>query len=131
MQYISFPGLGIEPFHIDKVAFTLFGKVTAHFVGVILPDIGVIYLDIIGRKALQCFGLSERGIHFKYSDRRGLIARVPVIAHAIHTEMSSCFHTLLPASCCAVPLKGINIAATSAGSFHDHQYPRFLRKHKA
>lgn len=26
MQYISFPGLGIGPFHIDKAAFTIFGK---------------------------------------------------------------------------------------------------------
>lgn len=26
MKYLSFPGLGIEPFHIDKVAFTLFGR---------------------------------------------------------------------------------------------------------
>lgn len=26
MEYISFPGLGIEPFHIDKVAFNLFGR---------------------------------------------------------------------------------------------------------
>ncbi|MGN1346310.1 MAG: prolipoprotein diacylglyceryl transferase [Eubacteriales bacterium] len=26
MYYISFPGLGIEPFHIDKVAFSLFGR---------------------------------------------------------------------------------------------------------
>lgn len=25
MYYISFPGLGIEPFHIDKIAFTVFG----------------------------------------------------------------------------------------------------------
>ncbi len=26
MSYISFPGLGIEPFHIDKVAFSIFGR---------------------------------------------------------------------------------------------------------
>lgn len=26
MEYISFPGLGIEPFHIDKVAFNVFGR---------------------------------------------------------------------------------------------------------
>lgn len=26
MQYIAFPGLGIKPFHIDKAAFTIFGK---------------------------------------------------------------------------------------------------------
>ncbi len=26
MYYLSFPGLGIEPFHIDKVAFSVFGR---------------------------------------------------------------------------------------------------------
>lgn len=26
VTYLSFPGLGIEPFHIDRVAFTIFGK---------------------------------------------------------------------------------------------------------
>lgn len=31
MGYISFPGLGIEPFHIDKVAFTLFGRNVAWY----------------------------------------------------------------------------------------------------
>ena len=31
MYYISFPGLGIEPFHIDKAAFTLFGRSVAWY----------------------------------------------------------------------------------------------------
>ena len=31
MSYISFPGLGIEPFHIDEVAFTLFGRSVAWY----------------------------------------------------------------------------------------------------
>lgn len=31
MGYISFPGLGIEPFHIDKTAFTLFGRGVAWY----------------------------------------------------------------------------------------------------
>lgn len=31
MYYISFPGLGIEPFHIDKVAFSLFGRDVAWY----------------------------------------------------------------------------------------------------
>ena len=31
MSYISFPGLGIEPFHIDEVAFTLFGRPVAWY----------------------------------------------------------------------------------------------------
>ncbi len=35
MQLISFPGLGIEPFHIDKIAFTLFGRDIAWY-GIII-----------------------------------------------------------------------------------------------
>ena len=31
MSYISFPGLGIEPFHIDEVAFTIFGRSVAWY----------------------------------------------------------------------------------------------------
>ena len=31
MSYISFPGLGIEPFHIDEVAFTIFGRPVAWY----------------------------------------------------------------------------------------------------
>lgn len=31
MSYISFPGLGIEPFHIDKTAFTLLGRPVAWY----------------------------------------------------------------------------------------------------
>ena len=31
MEYISFPGLGIEPFHIDKVAFSIFGRNVAWY----------------------------------------------------------------------------------------------------
>lgn len=31
MSYISFPGLGIEPFHIDKVAFSIFGHDVAWY----------------------------------------------------------------------------------------------------
>ena len=52
MQYISFPGLGIEPFHIDKVAFTLFGKDVAWYgilitIGMILC---VLYANYIATK---------------------------------------------------------------------------------
>lgn len=31
MYYLSFPGLGIEPFHIDKVAFSMFGRSVAWY----------------------------------------------------------------------------------------------------
>lgn len=35
MYYISFPGLGIEPFHIDRVAFSVFGRNVAWY-GIII-----------------------------------------------------------------------------------------------
>ena len=35
MKYISFPGLGIKPFHIDSTAFTLFGK-SVNWYGIII-----------------------------------------------------------------------------------------------
>ncbi len=35
MNYISFPGLGIEPFHMDKVAFSVFGRDVAWY-GIII-----------------------------------------------------------------------------------------------
>ncbi|MBE6569898.1 MAG: prolipoprotein diacylglyceryl transferase [Ruminococcaceae bacterium] len=52
MSYISFPGLGIEPFHIDKVAFSLFGRDVAWYgllitVGMVLA---VLYGNYIGVK---------------------------------------------------------------------------------
>ena len=31
MYYLSFPGLGIEPFHIDKVAFSVLGRDVAWY----------------------------------------------------------------------------------------------------
>ncbi len=52
MSYISFPGLGIEPFHIDKVAFSLFGRDVAWYgilitVGMVLA---VLYANYVGVK---------------------------------------------------------------------------------
>ncbi len=49
MSYISFPGLGIEPFHIDKVAFSIFGRDVAWYgllitCGMILAVLYAIYL---------------------------------------------------------------------------------------
>jgi phosphatidylglycerol:prolipoprotein diacylglycerol transferase len=35
MTYISFPGLGIEPFHLERVAFSLFG-LNVHWYGLII-----------------------------------------------------------------------------------------------
>ena len=40
MEYLSFPGLGIEPFHIDNIAFTIFGRPVAWYG--ILITIGMI-----------------------------------------------------------------------------------------
>ncbi len=31
MYYLSFPGLGIEPFHIDKTAFSVLGRDVAWY----------------------------------------------------------------------------------------------------
>ena len=37
MNYLSFPGLGIEPFHLDKIAFTVFGRGVAWY-GVLITS---------------------------------------------------------------------------------------------
>ncbi len=52
MSYISFPGLGIEPFHIDKAAFSLFGREVAWYgilitIGMVLA---VLYANYVGVK---------------------------------------------------------------------------------
>lgn len=52
MHYISFPGLGIEPFHIDKVAFSLLGRDVAWYgilitIGMVLA---VLYANYVGTK---------------------------------------------------------------------------------
>lgn len=49
MYYLSFPGLGIEPFHIDKVAFSVFGRDIAWYgilitCGMLLAVLCSIYL---------------------------------------------------------------------------------------
>ena len=51
MSYISFPGLGIEPFHIDKVAFSLFGRDVAWY-GILITCgmiLAVLYAIHLGR----------------------------------------------------------------------------------
>lgn len=52
MHYISFPGLGIEPFHIDKVAFSLFGRDVAWY-GILITlgmVLAVLYANYVGAK---------------------------------------------------------------------------------
>lgn len=52
MTYVSFPGLGIEPFHIDKVAFSLFGRDVAWY-GLLITGgmmLAVLYALWIARK---------------------------------------------------------------------------------
>ncbi len=52
MSYISFPGLGIEPFHIDKVAFSLFGRDVAWY-GILITlgmVLAVLYANYVGVK---------------------------------------------------------------------------------
>jgi len=46
MNYISFPGLGIEPFHIDKTAFTILGRDVAWY-GIIIT-LGMILAVMYG-----------------------------------------------------------------------------------
>lgn len=51
MSYISFPGLGIEPFHIDEVAFTFFGRPVAWY-GILITCgmiLAVLYAIHIGK----------------------------------------------------------------------------------
>ncbi len=52
MSYISFPGLGIEPFHIDKVAFSVFGRDVAWY-GILITlgmVLSVLYAYYVGAK---------------------------------------------------------------------------------
>ena len=52
MHYISFPGLGIEPFHIDKAAFSLFGRDVAWY-GILITlgmILAVLYANYVGVK---------------------------------------------------------------------------------
>lgn len=52
MEYISFPGLGIEPFHIDKAAFSIFGKDVMWY-GILITlgmVLAVLYANYVGMK---------------------------------------------------------------------------------
>lgn len=52
MTYISFPGLGVEPFHIDKVAFSVFGRDVAWY-GLLITCgmlLAVLYACWMGQK---------------------------------------------------------------------------------
>lgn len=52
MHYISFPGLGIEPFHIDKVAFSIFGRDVAWY-GILITlgmILAVLYASYVSAK---------------------------------------------------------------------------------
>lgn len=52
MTYVSFPGLGIEPFHIDKTAFSVFGRDVAWY-GLLITCgmmLAVLYALWIGQK---------------------------------------------------------------------------------
>lgn len=52
MYYLSFPGLGIEPFHIDKAAFTLFGRSVAWY-GILITCgmvLAVLFSIWVGKK---------------------------------------------------------------------------------
>ena len=56
MYYLSFPGLGIEPFHIDKIAFTVFGRPVAWYG--ILITIGMIIAVFTATRLAKKEGIS-------------------------------------------------------------------------
>ena len=60
MYYISFPGLGIEPFHIDKIAFTVFGHGIAWYG--ILITIGMLLAVALGLHLCKREGISSDDI---------------------------------------------------------------------
>jgi len=57
MYYISFPGLGIEPFHIDKTAFSLFGRNVAWY-GVLIT-LGMVLAVLFGLWVAKKEGVSS------------------------------------------------------------------------
>lgn len=58
MYYVSFPGLGIEPFHIDKVAFSVFGKDIAWY-GILITLGMIIAVSYAAFKLSKYEGLSS------------------------------------------------------------------------
>lgn len=60
-KYLSFPGLGIEPFHIDDVAFSVFG-LDIKWYGVIIT-VGMILAFFIARNRAKYEGILEDDIY--------------------------------------------------------------------
>ncbi len=60
MQYISFPGLGIEPFHIDKAAFSVFGHDIAWY-GIIIT-FGMVLAVLLAMRLCKYEGISTDDI---------------------------------------------------------------------
>ncbi len=60
MQYISFPGLGIEPFHIDKAAFSIFGHDIAWYG--ILITCGMVLAVLLAMRLCRYEGISADDI---------------------------------------------------------------------
>ncbi len=60
MSYISFPGLGIEPFHLDKVAFSVFGRDVAWYG--ILITVGMVLAVLLADHLRKYEGLSSDDI---------------------------------------------------------------------
>ena len=60
MKYLSFPGLGIEPFHIDRVAFSLFGRDVAWYG--ILITVGMIVAVLNAVRLAKKEGISADDI---------------------------------------------------------------------
>ena len=60
MYYISFPGLGIEPFHMNKIAFSVFGRDVAWYG--ILITCGMILAVLLATRLIKYEGISSDDI---------------------------------------------------------------------
>ena len=60
MYYISFPGLGIEPFHMNKIAFSIFGRDVAWYG--ILITCGMILAVLLAMRLIKYEGISSDDI---------------------------------------------------------------------
>lgn len=61
MKYLSFPGLGIQPFHIDDTAFTVFG-IDVKWYGILIT-VGMILAFLYARSRAKFEGITDDDIY--------------------------------------------------------------------
>ena len=61
IKYLSFPGLGISPFHIDDTAFTVFG-IDVKWYGVLIT-LGMILAFLYARSRAKFEGITDDDIY--------------------------------------------------------------------